>query len=70
MPKRKLMSTIDRQIEVTKRKMDNAQKRYDKLANELIELNRERAHLQAETILDAMRKSGKSMDEILIFLNA
>ena len=49
--------------------MSRLQDRYDKLADKLKELEESKRQLEAETIMDAYLKSGKSFDEIMTFLS-
>ena len=43
--------------------------RYDKLADKLKELQEQKRRIEADAIMDAYLKSGKSLDEIMTFLN-
>lgn len=48
--------------------MARLQDRYDKLAEKLKVLQEQKWQQEAATIMDAYRKSGKSLDEIMTFL--
>ena len=48
--------------------MSKLQDRYDKLANQLKELEEQKRRAEADAIMDAYLKSGKSLDEIMTFL--
>lgn len=49
--------------------MSKLQDRYDKLADRLKILQEQKRRVEADTIMDAYLKSGKSLDEIITFLN-
>ncbi len=49
--------------------MSKLQDRYDKLADKLKDLQNQKRHCKADAIMDAYLKSGKSLDEIITFLN-
>ena len=42
--------------------------KYDRLTAELHALERERKQCQADALMDALSKSGKTLDDVLIFL--
>lgn len=48
--------------------MSKLQDRYDKLANQLKELEEQKRRAEADVIMDAYLRSGKSLDEIMTFL--
>ena len=48
--------------------MSRLQDRYDKLAEKLKDLQEQKRSLEADVIMDAYLKSGKSLDEIMTFL--
>ena len=48
--------------------MSKLQDRYDKLADQLKNLEEQKHQAEAAAIMDAYLKSGKSFDEILTFL--
>lgn len=68
MTKRKSMESLDKQIEETQQMLKVAKARYDRLATQLQKLDEERTMRQAELIADAMKRSGKSLNEVLTFL--
>lgn len=70
MPKRKSIESIDAQISTCKKKIAKAKERYDKLCDELQMLQTEREQAMGQNILDAMKKSGRSYDELMTFLRA
>ena len=70
MPKRKLIASIDAQIITCKNRIAKAKVRYDKLCDELRMLQAERDWVMSQKILTAMKKSGRSYDKLMTFLQA
>lgn len=68
MPRRKSIALIDAQICTRKKKITKAKERYDKLCDELQTLQTEREQAMSQNILAAMKKSGRSYDELMTFL--
>lgn len=68
MAKRKTMESIERQIDEVQQQIIRTKARYDKLSEQLLALNREKEMRQAEIIIGALSKSGKSLSDVLIFL--
>ena len=48
--------------------MSKLQDRYDKLAEKLKDLQEQKRRIEADAIMDAYLKSGKTLDEIMTFL--
>lgn len=69
MARKRSTEAIEAEINKTKSDMSRLQDRYDKLADKLKELQEQKRRLEADTIMDAYLKSGKSFDEIMTFLN-
>lgn len=68
MARKKSTETIETEIIKVKTAMSKLQDRYDKLANQLKELEEQKRRAEADVIMDAYLKSGKSLDEIMTFL--
>ena len=68
MARKKSTETIETEITKVKAAMSKLQDRYDKLADQLKELEEQKRRAEADVIMDAYLKSGKSLDEILTFL--
>ena len=68
MARKKSTETIETEIIKVKTAMSKLQDRYDKLANQLKELEEQKRQAEADAIMDAYLKSGKSLDEIMTFL--
>ena len=69
MARRKSTETLDAEISKIKTDMSKLQDRYNKLADKLGELEEQKRRIEADAIMDAYLKSGKSFDEIMTFLN-
>ena len=67
MPKRKCLKTVEAQIDAVK--IENAKARYDHLCAELVSLQKEREEVMGQEILKALKSSGKSYRELMIFLD-
>lgn len=69
MARTKSMKTIVAKIEKTKRSMQVAKRRYDQLAEELKELNRELEQMRAMELAAALKESNKTWEELMTFLS-
>jgi len=69
MARKKSTESIDAEISKVKSDMSRLQDRYDKLAEKLKDLQEQKRRIEADAIMDAYLKSGKSLDEIMTFLN-
>ena len=68
MARKKSMASIDAEITKVKTEMSNLQDKYDALAERLKGLREQKRQQEAENIMDAYVKSGKSLDEVMTFL--
>ena len=68
MARKKSTESIDSEISKIKSDMARLQDRYDKLAEKLKVLQEQKWQQEAATIMDAYGRSGKSLDEIMTFL--
>ena len=68
MARKKSTETLDIEITKTKSDMSKLQDRYNKLADKLKDLEDQKRRTEADAIMDAYLKSGKSFDEIMTFL--
>ena len=69
MARKKSTESIDADMSKVKSDMSRLQDRYDKLAEKLKDLQEQKRRIEADAIMDAYLKSGKSLDEIMTFLN-
>lgn len=68
MARKKSAETIDSEIAKVKADMSRLQDKYDKLAELLKNLQDQKHQQEADAIMDAYLKSGKSLDEVMTFL--
>lgn len=68
MARKKSADTLDAEIAKVKSDMSRLQDRYDRLAEKLKDLQEQKRRIEADAIMDAYLKSGKSLDEIMTFL--
>lgn len=69
MARKKSTEAIDAEITKVKSDMSKLQDMYNKLADKLKGLQDQKRRIEADAIMDAYLKSGKSFDEIMTFLN-
>ena len=70
MARKKSTETIDAEIAKVMADMSKLQDRYDKLAEKLkdLHLQEQKRRREADVIMDAYLKSGKSLEKIMTFL--
>ena len=68
MARKKSADTLDAEIAKIKSDMSKLQDRYDRLAEKLKDLQEQKRRIEADAIMDAYLKSGKTLDEIMTFL--
>ena len=68
MARKKSADTLDAEITKVKSDMSKLQDGYDKLAKKLKDLQEQKRRIEADAIMDAYLKSGKTLDEIMTFL--
>ena len=67
MAKKKTIAAIENEISKVKSDMSKLQNWYDKLAEKLEDLQKQKRRIEADTIMKAYLKSGKNFDEIMTF---
>lgn len=70
MPRRKSVRSIDAEISALKEKIAATQLRYKKLCQELEKRQEERDAIVAQELAQALRKSGKTYQDLMTFLQA
>ena len=68
MARKKSADTLDAEIAKVRSDMSKLQDRYDRLAEKLKDLQEQKRRIEADAIMDAYLKSGKTLDEIMTFL--
>ncbi len=69
MARKKSTESIDSKIEKIKSEMIKLQDKQDRLTERLKNLQEQKRQHEAEAIMDAYAKSGKSLEEVMTFLN-
>ena len=60
---------IETEIKKVTDELQKAQEKVDDLTKRLLELQEQKQSIEAKQIMDAFRKSGKSMQELMTFLD-
>ena len=68
MARKKSLESIEAEISAITADMSKLQERYDKLADKLKDLQEQKRRIEADVIMDAYVKSGKSFNELMTFL--
>ena len=68
MARMKSITSIDAGISKVEKELAQTKARYDRLTGVLEKLQNERRDYESRTIMDAFIKSGKSLDEVMTFL--
>ena len=69
MARARSIKSIETEISKVEADLAKAQEKCDILSARLLELQNAKQEIEAKKIMDAFRKSGKSMDELMTFLN-
>jgi phage shock protein A len=70
MPRQKSLSSYDKEIKVLKSQLTKTKLRYEALEDKMIALQEKRNEQEAKKIMAAYRKSNRSLQELMIFLEA
>lgn len=68
MARMRTISSIEAEIAKVESDLAKAQEKCDALSARLLELQRTKQEAEAKKVMDAFRKSGKSMQELMTFL--
>jgi predicted nucleic acid-binding Zn-ribbon protein len=63
------ISSIETEIKKVEADLAKAQEKCDALSARLLELQKMKQDIEAKKVMDAFRKSGKSMQELMTFLD-
>ena len=69
MARTRSISSIETEIKKVTDELQEAQEKVDDLTKRLLELQEQKQSIEAKQIMDAFRKSGKSMQELMTFLD-
>ena len=68
MPRMRSISSIETEISKVEAELAKAQEKCDALSTRLLDLQTTKQEIEAKKVMDAFRKSGKSMQELMTFL--
>lgn len=68
MARMKSIASINNEIKKVEADLAKAQEKCDALAAQLLELQKTKQEIEAKKVMDAFRKSGKTMQELMTFL--
>ena len=69
MARMKTISSIESELAKVLANLDRAQKRVDTLTAKAVSLQKQKQEYEARQIMNAYRKSGKTFEELMTFLN-
>lgn len=69
MARTRSISSIETEITKFSAELQKAQEKVDDLTQRLLELQEQKQSIETKQIMDAFRKSGKSMQELMTFLD-
>lgn len=69
MARTRSISSIETEITKVSAELQKAQEKVDNLTQRLLELQEQKQSIETKQIMDAFRKSGKSMQELMTFLD-
>ncbi|MBR0409675.1 MAG: DUF4315 family protein, partial [Eubacterium sp.] len=65
----KSISTIETELRKAEADLKKAQEKVDTLSERVLELQQQKQEYETRQIIDAYKRSGKTLDELLTFLN-
>ena len=69
MARTRSISSIETEITKVSAELQKAQEKVDDLTQRLLELQEQKQSIETKQIMDAFRKSGKSMQKLMTFLD-
>lgn len=69
MARTKSTTSIESEIEKINGELTKLQKKHETLSDRLLELQKQKQEHEAKQVMEAFRKSGKSMQELMTFLD-
>lgn len=64
------INSIEEEIKTKEQQLVKAKEKYEKIADEILELQKKKEEAEAKKIMEAFKKSGKSMSELMTYLFA
>jgi len=68
MARTRSITSIDNEIKKIEDELTRVRTKQEELENQLLELQNAKQEIETRQVMDAFRKSGKSMRELMIFL--
>ena len=68
MARTRSIDSINAEIQQVESELEKLRTKQESLEDKLLELQKAKQEIEAKQIMDAFRKSGKSMHELLVFL--
>ncbi len=68
MARTKALSTIEAEIAKTEEELSKAKRKYDTLGEKLLSLQKQKQDYEAKQIIEAFRRSNRSLRELMTFL--
>lgn len=68
MARTKSIDSINAEIEQINKELDKLEQKQNELTAQLLELQKKKQEHEVKQVMDAFRKSGKSLQELLTFL--
>ena len=68
MARTRSIDSIDAEIQQVESELEKLRTKQESLEDKLLELQKAKQEIEAKQIMNAFRKSGKSMHELLVFL--
>ena len=68
MARTRSIDSIDAEIQQVESELEKLRTKQESLEDKLLELQKAKQEIEAKQIMDAFRKSGNSMHELLVFL--
>lgn len=69
MARTRSISSIDTEISKVEKELAKAQERVDALSAKLLKLQKTKQEYEVKQVMDAFRKSGKTLQELMTFLD-
>lgn len=69
MARTKSISAIETELKKAEDNLKKAQEKVDILSNRVLKLQQQKQEYESRQIIDAYKKSGKTLDELLTFLD-
>ena len=69
MARTRSISSIDAEISKLEDELSKVQEKYDALAARILELQKQKQDIEARQVMEAFTRSGKSMQELMNFLD-